>query len=351
MNRDLVAAWVGEGIDALTTLDFRHHGNIRALYQAARGTGDPLSIRAAKLLRDRLQPGDEVIICVGFPIYPVLVGETDGICGAVVLASALGIGLRARPVLASEEAIVPFLGAASEAVGLPFVRGLDGEAQPKGSVRIVGCAPGPQPGSECSHQLLKRQPKVVMAVEKAGVNRAGVPHSLGGMDIGQATAYFDELFRGAERSGIPTVAVGDQGNELGMAAVAEAAIAETQYGRVCRCPCGQGHVSGIPANVTVVGGTSDWGAIGVVAGLAFLLDRPNLIPDGDVIRSVVMAEVEAGAIDAITRSRIPHIDGYTLDFQVRLVEMLREAITYPSHFASLESERFEAGIKRLQGQE
>ncbi len=350
MDRDLLARWVGEGIDALTTLDFRHHGVIRALYRAARGTGAPLSILAAQLLRDRVGPGDEVIICVGFPIYPLFVGETDGICGAVVLASVLGIGLQARPVLVSEEAIVPFLAAALQAAGMNYVNGLGAGHVPAGSARVVGCAPGPEPGYECSVRLLKRQPRLVMAVEKAGVNRVGVPHSLGGFNIGEATAYLEELFRGSERAGIPTIAVGDQGNELGMGAVAEAALSETQYGRMCRCPCGEGHVSGVAANITVVGGTSDWGACGVAAALAFLLDRQDLIPDAHTMRSIVEAEVEAGAIDAATRSQIPQIDGYALDFQVRIVEMLRDAVSYPSRFASMESERFQAGVKRLQEQ-
>jgi len=106
MGRDLLAPWVGEGIDAITTLDLRHHGVVRALYRAAREIGDPPGMRAARLLRDRVAAGTEVIVCVGFPVHPVLVGETDGICGAVALARALSAGLRARPVLVTEEAAV-----------------------------------------------------------------------------------------------------------------------------------------------------------------------------------------------------------------------------------------------------
>ncbi len=333
-DRDLLAPWVGDGVDALVTLDFRLHGLVRALYQAARGAGPPLSLRAARALRDRVRAGDEVVVCVGFPIHPVMVGETDGICGAVVLAHALSVGLRARTVLAAEAAIAPFLKGAAEALGSAVAT-------------IVPCPPGAEAGRECSAVLLARRPAAVLAVEKAGINRAGVPHSSGGMDIGQATAHFEELFRGAGRVGIPTVGIGDQGNELGMGVIAEAAAAATQYGEVCRCPCGQGTVSDVPADVTVIGGTSDWGAFGVAAALAFLLDRREVLPSGEAVRSVIGAAVRAGALDAVSRSSVPQVDGYTADLCARLVEMLHDAIATPGRFAEMEPERFRAGIERL----
>ncbi len=334
MDREVLAPWVGEGIDALATLDFRLHGLVRALYQAARGAGAPLSVRAARALRDRVRPGDEVVVCVGFPIYPIMVGETDGICGAVVLAHALSVGLRARTVLATEAAIAPFLKGAAEALS-------------SAAVTIVPCPPGPEAGRECSAVLLGGRPGAVLAVEKAGINRAGVPHTSGGMDIGQATAHFEDLFRGAARLGIPTVGIGDQGNELGMGAIAEAAAEATQYGKVCRCPCGKGTVSSVPADVTVIGGTSDWGAFGVAAALAFLLDRREALPSGEAVRSVIGAAARAGALDAVSGSSLPQVDGYTADLCARLVDMLHDAIATPGRFAEMEPERFRAGVERL----
>ncbi len=334
MDREVLAPWVGEGIDALVTLDFRHHGLVRALYQAARGTGAPLSVRAARLLRDRVRAGDEVVVCVGFPVYPVMIGETDGICGAVVLVHALRVGLQARTVLAAEAAIAPFVKGAAEALGGAVVT-------------IVPCPPGAEAGRECSAVLLARRPATVLAVEKAGINRAGIPHSSGGMDIGKGTAHFEELFRGAQRAGIPTVGIGDQGNELGLGAVAEAAAVISRYGRTCRCPCGQGTVSAVPADLTVVGGTSDWGAFGVAAALAFLLGRPEVLPAGARVRSVIGAAAAAGAIDAVTRAPIAQVDGYPADLCGQVADMLHQAIINPGRFAEMEPERYRAGLERL----
>lgn len=347
IDRETLAPWVGEGIDALATVDFRLHGLIRALYLAARGAGAPLSLQAARFLRDRVRQGAEVIVCVGFPVYPVFIGETDGICGAVVLAHALRVGLGARPVLVTEEAIAPFVAAALGAAGMPPVIGLDAAGGADTSARVVPCPPGADPGRECSLALLRRQPAAVLAVEKAGVNRAGVPHSSGGMDLSQATAYLEELFRGAGRLGAPTVGIGDQGNELGLGAIAQAADAAAAYGRKCRCPCGQGTTSGVPAQVTVIGGTSDWGAFGVAAALAFLVDRPQALPDGAAIRAIIAAESAAGALDAATRTPIPQVDGYPADFCAQLVEMMRQGIALPARFADLEPERYRAGLDRL----
>ncbi len=318
-----------------------------ALYRAARGTDDPTSVRAARLLRDRVEPGSELIVGVGFPVYPVFVGETDGICGAAVLAHVLSAGLRARPVLVTEEAIAPFVQAALAAAGLDCVTGLEGGWLLAAAARLVPCAPGPGPGLECSLELLKRRPAAVLAVEKAGINRVGVPHSSGGMDLGDATAYLEELFRGAERLGIPTVGVGDQGNELGMGAIADTAAAITPHGTRCRCPCEQGTASGVPADITVIGGTSDWGAFGVAAALAFLLDRPDVFPAGETVKSIIRAAVAADAIDAVTRTAIPRVDGYTADLCARIADLLGDAITAPGRFAELEPERYRAGLERL----
>jgi len=351
IDREILASWVCEGIDALATLDSRHHGLIRSLYAAARGAGDPLSLRAARRLRDRVRAGDEVVVCVGFPVHPIMTGETDGLCGAVVLARALAVALQARPVLATEEAIAPFVAAAAGAARLGHAIGLaEGRAAP-GTVRIVPCAPGAAAGSACSGALLEGRPAAVVAVEKAGINLAGVPHSSGGMDVGQATAHFEDLFRGAGRLGIPTIGIGDQGNELGLGALAEAAGGMTRYGRTCRCPCGQGTVSGVPADVTVIGGISDWGAFGVAAALAFLLDRPDALPSGEMVRSIIAAEVKAGAIDAVTQTGILQVDGYPLDYCARLAELMGDVVTCPGRFAELEPERYRAGVERLRGSE
>ena len=281
---------------------------------------------------------------MGFPVHPLMVGETDGICGAVVLARALRVALQARPLLATEEAISPFVAAAVEAAPMGHVMGLGPAPE---AVRIVACPPGPEAGGECSAALLQRRPAAVLAVEKAGVNCAGVPHSSGGMDIGVATARFEELLRGAQRAGILTIGIGDQGNELGLGAIAEAAAAEARYGRTCRCPCGQGTVSAVPADVTVIGGTSDWGAFGVAAALAFLLDRRDALPSGEMVRSVIAAAVEAGAIDAVARKGLPQVDGYPADFCARLADMLADVIVTPGRFAEMEPERFSAGLGRL----
>src|SRR5689334_13185895 len=98
----MVAAFVGENIDQLSTLDMRGDGVLRVLYGAARSLqGEPLSMRAAKALVNTVKAGDPVLMLTGFmapPPFP----ETDGLIGSCVLAAALERACGAVPVFVCE---------------------------------------------------------------------------------------------------------------------------------------------------------------------------------------------------------------------------------------------------------
>src|SRR2546427_6496806 len=117
---------IGDNIDRLTCVEMRipgiDRGIIEPLYRAAREAqgGSPLTLRAARLLRERVKADGVVLIITGAGAPPYLpYGETDGPPGAVALARAIGRGFGARTVLVTEPQYMPGLRAAAAAAAPP----------------------------------------------------------------------------------------------------------------------------------------------------------------------------------------------------------------------------------------
>jgi hypothetical protein len=99
---------------------------------------------------------------------------------------------------------------------------------------------------------------------------------------------------------VPTVAIGDLGNELGMGVVANTLRTLSPLGSQCACPCGSGIACDTPADVTVVGAISDDAAYGILACLAALRGDISILPTPDILQAVLRAAVAAGAVDGLT---------------------------------------------------
>ena len=94
---------LADTLDRLMTLDIPARGIIDKLYQAARElSAEPLTLAAAKGLQKAVRPGDAVLIASGWVDQPLVApecGETDGPPGAIVLARALRVACKARPII------------------------------------------------------------------------------------------------------------------------------------------------------------------------------------------------------------------------------------------------------------
>jgi hypothetical protein len=344
---DLPTRVLGENVDRLISLDPRHWGLALALYEAARRrTSAPLAMGAAQAL---LEAGRErsVLICTGFPVFPLLIQETDGLMGAACLARAVDLGLAGRPVLITEASAVPMLRAACRAAGLYVETDWSVVATRPHAALIQSFPTDVQAAREAAQGLLEMTAaRVVLATEKAGPNEVGVCHSSAGRDITPATARVDPVFDlVAGRDGV-TIGIGDQGNEVGLGAVRAEVAQLMEFGATCQCPCGKGMASGVSARHTVIGAVSDWGALGIVACLAHLVGNPNLLPDPAMVARIVEQEVDAGAIDAVSRAPLLRIDGYDIPFHQRLVTYLRDLVVLPAAFTRAEPHRYRYGVER-----
>jgi hypothetical protein len=330
---------VGEAIDSLCTIDITGRGVVRALSAAARAAqGGSLCLAAARELVQRVRPGDVVIIATGLPTYPWFSGEQDGPVGAATLARALVLALGARPVIVTEATHIEICRAAVRGAGL-YPRGLDDALRLPTTVGVVEFPIDPQQAERDATRLLEQlQPKAMIAIERPGANEHGHYHSAKGFRLTDHCAKVDILFAEGKTAGVFTLGIGDGGNELGCAVVKDTVIAEVPYAAVCQCPCGGTVVPVFVPDHLVISAISNWGAYGVEAALAFLLERREVLHGRDVDRRVheLCAAAEAnnngpGLLD-------PGTDAVPVEIHGHLVELLGFVITSGMDFGRLYKE-------------
>jgi D-glutamate cyclase len=333
-GRENVLNVIGENIDRLCTLEMRapgsSHGVIHNLYDAARQVlGEPLAMQAARRLADRVIPGDFVIIATGagHPLY-LPEGETDGPLVAVALARIIAEGLRAVPVLITEQEHVRNVKATAIAGGLG-IRPLDEISRVAATIDVLPFPADDAEAIQMAGELLDNlEPTAVVAVEKLAPNRAGVAHTATGMPAGDQRARAERLFEGATERQILTIGVGDNGNEIGFGLIEEAVQRFKPFGRTCQCPCGQGLASAVATDILVVAGTSNWGAYGVEACLAAILEDAALIHSNDAERFMLYENVRAGGVDGSTARQMPLVDGTSPEVQTSILELMRACVQH-----------------------
>lgn len=323
---------IGENLDRLITLDMRGDEIGRVVYAAARAlTTEPLSLAGARFLKASARPGGAVLFLTGFAIPPSGHPETDGLIGSAVLAFALSRCYQAVPVFACEPALMEALRACVTATGLLAFDSLaDARACPN-AVAFLPFNAAPADGRRVARELAALiEPSACIAIERPGRNTKGQYHFAGGQNVSDAIGPIDDLFEEVGRRGVPTLAIGDFGNELGMGAIAETVKRETPAGGNCGCGCGGGTACEIAADLTVACTVSDWGAYAVASAISHLEQTPGALVPGGTYRRILDAAATAGALDGTSRMAIPHIDGVADDYNTRLVEQLRAAVAYPS---------------------
>ena len=119
---------VGDSIDRAVNIEMRFRAGLPRgvtypLYEAARKKQKkPLTWLAAKLLKDKVKPGQHVFVVTGAGTPPGLpAGETDGPPGAAAIARAIEFGLGAKPILISEARNMPAVVKSTEAAGIAVV--------------------------------------------------------------------------------------------------------------------------------------------------------------------------------------------------------------------------------------
>ena len=183
-------------------------------------------------------------------------------------------------------------------------------------------------------ELAARKPAAVVSVEACGANALGVCHNAVGLDVTALQARSDVLWEKLRADGVPNIAIGDLGNEIGMGTIADHIkkyVPFTDRGE-CQCGCGGGILSATRTDNIITATCSDWGCYGLMAALAYLKKDMEILHHEDMESEVMRVAARNGFID-MTGSLLPGIDGFSTRMNVSIVSLMRQCTAYAVRFS------------------
>lgn len=322
MNRDeLEKRNVGENLDALMNLDPRGYGVCRILYAGSRkATGEPLTIHAAQTLVDAVKPGDLVYILTGFVLLPHKVPEMDGMVSSMLLARALVLAFGAKPIIVCPEDSVQAVKNCAAVVGLHIYEDIADVLELPMSMGVQHFTKDvSRAGDEADALLAQGMPAAVISIEAPGANDVGVYHNAGGLDVSALEAKSVVLWEKLRALGVPSVAIGDLGNEIGMGKIADhirSFVPFTAHGE-CSCGCKGGILAASTADSIIT---------------AYLLRNIDILHTEEMEAEVMRTAARSGMID-MTGSLLPGIDGFNLKMNVSILSLMRQCTDYALRYS------------------
>lgn len=323
---------VAQTIENFMTLDLTGVGLIAKIYDALQEKQPgPACMQAAELITARVRShGGPVVIATGFP-EGAGVPETDGPVGAALMARAFFLGLGIETVILTDEDWLTMTEGTCRGAGLaPLPFPADGKVKPVDFIRPVYIRTTPKDASGCkaiTDAILDvTKPSLVISIERPGANENGLYHGLGGRPLDGMVADYDQFFRRAKAEGIPFVAIGDGGNELGMGVVREKLKTFSPKAVDCGTPGRGGVAAATAADHLIVSNVSNWGATGLVAALSAYLGKPTVMHDGALERRCIEQCVSFGGVDGMFMGPEPAVDGISAVEWEGLVNTLRNTL-------------------------
>ena len=236
-------------------------------------------------------PG-ETLIATGFYILSAGKHETDGPPGAIAIGNALHtLGRK--------------VGYVADLYTAPMLREWLGDQARVIEFPIADVATSKQQAEEILNQV---KPELVVSIERCSRTSSDTYLNMRSIEITQNTARLDYLFE----TGIPSVGIGDGGNEIGMGNLA--AIIPT-LDKLPKDPA----VTRV--DQLVIASVSNWGGYGLVAALSCLVGC-NLLPSIEDDRRLIKLMVDSGAVDGTTGESKFYVDNFTLEENAELLGRL-----------------------------
>ena len=240
-------------------------------------------------------PGD-VAIATGFYILAAGKPETDGPAGAIAIGNALvALGRRVSYV--------------TDACSAPLMRELLGDGAEVVDFPIVDVESSRRVTAEILDRL---NPSLLISIERCSRTTGDTYLNMRSVDITQYTARLDYLFE----ANIPSVGIGDGGNEIGMGNLAEfIPLVET----LPQDP------AATKVDRLIICSVSNWGGYGLVAALSRLVGR-NLLPSVEEDTRLIRRSVDLGAVDGTTGEQKYYVDGFTIEENGELLARLHRVV-------------------------
>lgn len=240
-----------------------------------------------------------VLIITGFCIKDAMIGETDGPSGAVSIGNAL-MQLGKEVLFVTDEFSVDLVKACCGALNINTKI----EVAPLGDSRGF-----------CKGVMDEFRPTDVLAIERPGRAMDGRCYSMRGEDISPFVPNTDYFFNIAKERNIPTIAIGDGGNEMGMGKIAQAIAKQLKEGA---------KISAVTAaDYLIIAGVSNWGGHGIAAGLSLLASEILLHTPMEEVK-MISAMVEAGGVDGCSKKREMTVDGLSLELNLEIFNRISE---------------------------
>mgnify|MGYP000953338664 CR=1 FL=1 len=246
-----------------------------------------------------LSISNTAVIVTGFPVKSAGIGETDGPPGALALAYALE-KLNKKVIIVTDNYTEALIQA-----GVKLLQ-LDAE--------IYIFEEGRE--EEQSEEIInKYKPEHIIAIERPGRSWDNKCYSMYGEDITSYCPNTDILFIKAKENNIPTSAVGDGGNELGMGKVKEIVKRDVKKGNLI--------FAQLETDSLVVAGVSNWGAFGICSGLSILNETALMLNENEY-EELMNEIVRSGAVDGCSKEREVSVDGLSYEENLAVFSRLKE---------------------------
>ena len=261
--------------------------------RSGRKVSSLLKTRHLAEARNLLEASSRVAVVTGFYIPACGAPETDGPGGAVMIARALARSGRKATLFTDSLCFLALRSASLSADGPPVKQ------------------------AESGREILEGRPDLVIYLERLGRAEDGKYYNMRGEDVSFTTPPLDEASLTAPEAGIPVLAVGDGGNEVGMGNFRTALSALLPHYAPCLSVTG--------ATVTLPVDVSDWGGYGLTALLS-LSEGRWIGPEPEEIGHLLEALVKAGGVDGISRMRKETVDGFSREVQGEVAASLKKIV-------------------------
>jgi hypothetical protein len=294
-------------------------------------------MNAAEKLKEFLGYRDFVFIIPGSLIYPYKnLAETDGPLGAAALARCLILGIGARPIFVVDAVQKAIMEATCRGAGINITDPERLEGTERSASIVTFPVELEAAKREAKHLIARYSPKAMIAIERRGRNEKGIYHALPkGRNMNDVEAKMVELFDAADKDITLTIGIGDGANEIGWGIVNDVIRRKIPNGDRCECGCGGGIGDTTTVDVMIAASVSNWGAYGVEACLAVLLESPELLHSEKVEARMLRECIDAGGIDGVTHLPEPGVDGMSGEVHQSIITLLREMVepkfVYPSY--------------------
>ena len=321
---------IGQSLDNIANIDPRGYGVCNILYAAARERAkSPLCTKGAKLIIDSIAPKGLVYIVSGFVLPGCEKAETDGLIGAVLLSRALSREFCARPVIICPAEGIRAVKAMADKAGLTVTETVDGFSDNPSLAVIEFTKDESRAFAEAESLIEKELPSLVISIEAPGANEQGQYHSAKGINITHLEAKSDILFELLQKRGVPSLSIGDLGNEIGMSAIKDSIVRYIKGAGLkgCLCGCDSGIRARTAADVIITATASDWGVYALISALAFIRGNKELIPSGEELCSLLNTAVDNGITDMCGEA-IPAIDGFSMKLNSAVINLMKECVSH-----------------------